>query len=88
MCHGDGMNRPEMYQKKPVDVCAIQYTGNNQDVIEMFCHNSVRFRKNGARIHTPEGIMVCRPGDWIVRGIHGEFYPVQDHIFQKTYSKV
>lgn len=39
-------------------------------------------------IATLEGVMKAKPGDWIVRGIHGEFYPVKDAIFQATYEPV
>jgi hypothetical protein len=37
-------------------------------------------------IHTLEGTMRADPGDWIVRGIKGEFYPVKPDIFAATYE--
>jgi hypothetical protein len=37
-------------------------------------------------IETLEGIMTASAGDWIVKGIHGEKYPVKPDIFQKTYE--
>lgn len=38
-------------------------------------------------IETLEGPMVVSPGDWIIEGVEGEFYPVKAHIFEKTYFK-
>lgn len=38
------------------------------------------------RIETSEGIMYASAGDWIVKGICGEFYPVKEDLFKKTYD--
>ena len=44
---------------------------------------------NSAKIiPTLEGEMRCQPGDWIIRGITGEFYPIKDEIFLETYEQV
>jgi hypothetical protein len=37
-------------------------------------------------IPTLEGTMTARPGDWIIRGVHGEFYPCKPDIFDATYE--
>ena len=37
-------------------------------------------------IHTLEGAMTARPGDWIITGIMGEKYPCNDEIFRRTYE--
>lgn len=37
-------------------------------------------------INTLEGWLTVSPGDWIVRGIAGEVYPVKEHIFAATYE--
>lgn len=42
----------------------------------------------GIDIPTLEGIMLCRPGDWIVKGIQGEFYPIKNDIFRESYEEV
>jgi hypothetical protein len=42
----------------------------------------------GVAIHTLEGIMVADPGDWIIRGVQGEFYPCKPNIFEQTYEPV
>lgn len=39
-------------------------------------------------IKTLEGDMLASPGDWIVKGIHGETYPVKPDIFKKTYKEL
>jgi hypothetical protein len=37
-------------------------------------------------VHTPEGAMTARPGDWIVRGIRGELYPCEPGVFAESYE--
>jgi hypothetical protein len=37
-------------------------------------------------IQTLEGIMIANPGDWIIKGIKGEFYPCKNDIFEATYD--
>lgn len=39
-------------------------------------------------IHTPEGVMLARPGDWVIRGVKGELYPCAPDIFEMTYERV
>ncbi|MFD3835338.1 hypothetical protein ACFWWC_03650 [Streptomyces sp. NPDC058642] len=39
-------------------------------------------------IHTPEGDMRALPGDWVIRGVKGEFYPCKPDIFAATYEPV
>jgi len=39
----------------------------------------------GLEIPTLEGLMLARPGDWIIRGVKGEFYPCRADIFEATY---
>jgi hypothetical protein len=37
-------------------------------------------------IATAEGTMRVSPGDWIIRGVKGEFYPCKPDIFEATYE--
>ena len=37
-------------------------------------------------IATLEGVMQAKPGDWIIRGVQGEFYPCKPDIFAESYS--
>ena len=39
-------------------------------------------------IDTPEGPHIARSGDWIIRGVKGEFYPCKPDIFAATYEEV
>lgn len=43
-------------------------------------------RPFGIAIRTLEGVMVAEPGDWIIRGVQGEFYPCKPDIFEATYE--
>ena len=39
-------------------------------------------------IHTLEGDHECTKGDYIIKGVAGEFYPCKPEIFEKTYELV
>lgn len=78
------------FRKKPVVIEAIEYTGNKAEIM-VFMRVSRLIGSdtdNGIVIKTLEGDMRAVPGDWIIKGVNGEFYPVKDDIFQKTYEKV
>ena len=40
------------------------------------------------KLTTLEGVMTVSVGDWIIRGIKGEYYPCKDDIFTATYEEV
>ena len=40
------------------------------------------------QIKTLEGVMIAIVGDWIIKGVNGEFYPCKLEIFKKTYEEV
>ncbi len=42
---------------------------------------------NGVIISTLEGEMYANVGDWIIRGVKGEFYPCKPDIFEATYEE-
>lgn len=46
------------------------------------------WKKNGLTIHTLEGDMLAREGDYIIKGVQGEFYPCKPDIFEQTYEPV
>lgn len=85
------------YRKKPVEIEAIQWTGDNiGDIIE-FCNDKANVdvqRITSTRatakivIHTPEGDMNASIGDFIIRGIKGEYYPCKPDIFHETYDPI
>lgn len=78
------------YKKKPVVIEAVQWTGKNLDEINRFADNStlVRYLDNELCIYTLEGVMTASIGDYIIKGIEGEFHPCKPDIFEKTYDKV
>ncbi len=43
---------------------------------------------SAACIHTLEGKMYARPGDYIIKGVNGELYPCKPDVFAKTYERV
>lgn len=77
-------------RKKPVEVEAVQWTGAMGPVIELVGHDLPTFGSGGQsgslRITTLEGDHECLLGDWIIKGVHGEFYPCKPDIFEKTYE--
>jgi hypothetical protein len=76
------------YRKRPVKVEAMRYTGENGDEIALFAGRLERNRTNQLVIPTLEGKMFANPGDWIIRGLAGEFYPCRADIFDATYEPV
>lgn len=80
------------YKKKPVEIEAVQYIGDNIDEVEDFVDQKLlRVEKeNGISLGIPtlEGMMTASIGDYIIRGISGEFYPCKPDIFNKTYDVV
>lgn len=91
-----------LFRKKPVVIVAIQWTGENLSEVLEFTgkHPSwdkwfnsfeeyeahVRADRSVFKIKTLEGTHEAAPGDWIIRGVHGEHYPCKPDIFAKTYE--
>lgn len=86
------------YRKKPVEVEAIQYTESNWVEVISFtggdpgsnANNQHAFIDRGGNfvIRTLEGEMRASVGDWIIKGVKGEFYPCKPDIFEATYEEV
>jgi hypothetical protein len=79
-----------MFRKKPVVIEARQYHGGNFDECARFVGPSTRGAPGdfAFHIHTLEGVMEAMPGDWIIKGVKGEFYPCKPDIFAATYEAV
>ena len=92
------------YRKKPIEIEAVQFTGDNEYEIADFMHLPITalqmsvdavlrtdgdYREN-THIHIPtlEGVMTANCGDWIIKGVKGEFYPCKPDIFDETYEEV
>ncbi len=79
------------YRKKPVVVEAVCWTGANVDEVLGFILAAGSARRSGPSailIDTLEGTMRADKGDWIIRGVKGEFYPCKPDIFETTYESV
>lgn len=84
------MAEVKRYRKKPVEIEAIRYDGDNYVEIKRFVGYDVsRFGRDGhLQIHTLEGNMAVSPGDYVIRGVKGEHYPCKPDIFEATYEEV
>ena len=84
------------YRKKPVVIEAIQWDGTNQGEIAEFMKTPIRTKTSPEQgnpsgkitIETLEGDMTASIGDFIIKGVQGEFYPCKPDIFEKTYELV
>ena len=77
------------YRKKPVVIEAIQLTENNIDSLIEFCGSKIKSHPlTGVVIETLEGNMLASKGDYIIKGVKGEFYPCKPDIFEATYEAV
>ena len=88
------------YRKKPVVIEARQFDGTEQSANQL-CRwaNGNRAepwidyvtrdgRVEDLLVHTMEGEMTVSVGDWVIRGVKGEFYPCKPDIFEATYEPV
>lgn len=92
------------FQKRPVVIEAVQWTGKNLFEVTAFINGVPPVLKGvgaakweeyeqlvaaaGLKIETLEGTMSAGVGDWIIRGVKGEFYPCKPDIFSATYDPV
>jgi hypothetical protein len=82
------------YRKKPVVIEAMQYPGMREhtDALKVLTwldeNGVVHTHDSGLVIKTLEGDMRADPGDWIIKGVQGEFYPCKPDIFEATYEAV
>ena len=81
------------FRKKPIEIEAEHFTDENKDRAFNFirCNAYPEFDENKKpiiRIETLEGETTARLGDWIIKGINGEFYPCKPDIFEKTYEPI
>jgi hypothetical protein len=75
------------YRKKPVVIEAIRYRGDeDKHVARAFVTAPLDERPPGLAIQTLEGWLHVSPGDWIIKGVKGEFYPCKPDIFEATYE--
>ncbi|MDQ0149346.1 hypothetical protein ACFO6R_10190 [Eubacterium multiforme] len=82
------------YRKKPVVIEAMQFTDETKEDVYLWASeqqmNIEPSYEDGIpclRIPTLEG-EICTVGDYLIRGIKGEFYPCKPDIFKQTYEEV
>lgn len=92
----------QKFKKKPVEIEAIQYNNLNRMEIEKFVGKKLPQEletetaylagkgspKFSILIETKESSMKAIVGDWIIKGVKGEFYPCKNDIFKMTYDVV
>lgn len=78
------------YIKKPVKIDTCQWTGDNVEEIKKFVEPIAEYLEDEQviLIHTLEGDMKANVGDYIIKGVKGEFYPCKPDIFEETYNVV
>ena len=80
------------FRKKPVVIDAIQLPTQPDhnavdEVLDFLKGTDVQSNGDGSlTIPTLEGAHRADPGDWIIKGIKGEFYPCKPDIFDATYE--
>lgn len=77
------------FRKKPVVIEAMRWTGENTPEIKLFCPAIMEILDIPRRLMIPtmEGQMHAAAGDWIIKGVKGEFYPCKPDIFAATYER-
>lgn len=89
------------YKKKSVEIEAVQQTGLNLEEIKAFVGEPLIYNiidtawevgkgrpYVSMKIKTLEGDMTASEGDYIIKGVSGEFYPCKPDIFKATYEEV
>ena len=87
------------YRKRPVEIEAIRFTGDNWDELRAFTSEGFR-RSRWDHAGAPEGVIAevwdklhhswigVKASQWILRGVVGEYYPCADETFTATYDAV
>lgn len=76
------------YRKKPVVIEAVKFTGDNWPEIECFVPIGKYSSDGTFQIVTLEGEHKCSVGDYVIKGVAGEFYPCKPDIFEAMYDLV
>lgn len=85
----------KIYNTKPCQIEAIQFTRSNIDELKEFCGDDVydftTERSTDGKcycwVHTLEGEMQATENDYIIKGLRGEFYPCKPDVFEKKYEE-
>ena len=86
---------PQSFRKRPVVIEAVQYDGENGEWAARWCGGRERSEAKRSDptdvacwidIPTLEGVKRANRGDWVIKGVQGEFYPCKPDIFEATYE--
>lgn len=87
----------DLYRKRPVTIEAMRFSGNSIELQDVYAWVESGVGRENLRmdfytgdliVRTLEGDMRCAYGDWVIKGIKGEFYPCKNEVFQLTYELV
>lgn len=86
----------KQYRKKPVIIEAIQFIDDVDRILEIQEFSGgetiiVDYKNKynpTLKINTLEGVMTASVGDYIIKGVQGEFYPCKPDIFEQTYEEI
>lgn len=83
------------FRKKPVVIEAMEFKGDEKSLSDILKWSNQNWywvftdnRLIELTIPTPEGNHLAEPGDFIIKGIAGEYYPCKPDIFEATYEPV
>lgn len=77
------------FRKKPVIIDAVLWDGSAEALAALSViglHRDDFYLNRPFEITTLEGDMLCSLGDWVIKGVKGEFYPCKPDIFEMTYE--
>ena len=83
------------YRKKPVVIEAVQFVDTEESILKLSELGLDPVRIDYADLNNPvlkietlEGLMIATEGDYIIKGVKGEFYPCKPDIFEETYEEL
>lgn len=81
----------KQFRKLPVVIEAVQLTWSNFEDVKAWSGSQYWSRPpmraiTGLKVPTLEGVHEASIGDWIIKGVAGEFYPCKPDIFALTYE--
>lgn len=91
------MSEVRLFRKRPVVIQALRFSRDRPEDVALWCGGRVIGQPKPSdpsdvyvalEIPTLEGVMRAEHGDWIIRGVKGEFYPCKPDIFDATYEPV
>lgn len=88
----------KVFRKKPVKVHAFRWDGKKKTLLknvpdpsdrrDVFYESKLLNGKFQLQINSMEGLEDCKVGDYIIKGVDGEFYCCDPKIFAQTYENV